>query len=171
MQGSSRDGENLRGCRREAPHPIRRRQDAVFYQTQFDIEFLSAANEIVEELDPRPHHENFQTTLDTLYKVTASSLQPDTGPGALQSVVMTYYHGLDNAPFIVTGFNIWNFRRAQCAALVDFVLQQLWGLTRVSPVAGPGELPGLDNRRPGAGSQRPREEPGPPRASGTARRE
>jgi hypothetical protein len=48
---------------------------------------------------------------------------------------MTYYHGRDNAPFIVTGFNLWNFRRSQCVGLVDFVLQQLWGMTRQQPVS------------------------------------
>jgi hypothetical protein len=106
----------------------------VFYQTQFDIEFLSAANEILEDVDPGPG-ENVQPTLDTLYKVTAPSLQPDSGPFALQSVVMTYYHnGADNPPFITTGFSLWNFRRAQCLGLVDFVLQQLWGMTRQSAV-------------------------------------
>jgi len=106
----------------------------VFYQTQFDVEFLSAANEILEDLNPGPN-EDFRSTLDTLYKVTASTLQPDTGPGALQSVAMTRYHGLGNQEFIVTGFNIWNFKRAQCKALVDFVLQQMWGFLPPAPAS------------------------------------
>jgi hypothetical protein len=107
---------------------------SVFYQTQVDIEFLSASNEILEDQDPRANHEDFQSTLDSLYSATAPTLQPDS---VLQSVVMTWYHGQDNPPFLMTGFNIWNFRRQHCAQLVDFVLQQLWGLTREAPVQGP----------------------------------
>jgi hypothetical protein len=109
---------------------------SVFYQTQFDAEFLSAANEIIEDLDPGPL-ENFQSTLDTIYKVTASTLQPDTGRGGLQSVVMTYYNdtGLGNVPFVMTGFSLWSFRRVHCKAVVDFVLQSLWGLPPPAPAA------------------------------------
>jgi len=117
------------------PFPPNRTGSSVFYQTQFDVEFLSAANEILEDLNPGPA-ENFQSTLDTLYKVTAVGLQPDTGVGALQSVTMTRYHGLDNQEFLVTGFNIWNFKRVHCKALVDFVLQQLWQVQPL-PTAAP----------------------------------
>ncbi len=141
---------------------------SVFYQTRFDVEFLSAANEITEDLDPRSHHDDVQSALDTLYKVRSPNLRPDTGPDAIQSVAMTYYHGDDNAPFIVTGFNLWNFRRSDCVALVDFVLQQLWGLSRQAPVAGRVETRDLDVRPAG--------KPGRPHsasmsASGAARRE
>jgi hypothetical protein len=137
------------------PFPPNRTGQAqsVFYQTVFDIEFLSASNEIIEDLDPGPL-EDFQSTLDTLYKVTASTLQPDTGPGALQSVAMTRYHGLDNEEFIVTGFSIWSFRRTQCVALVDFVLQQLWGLSPVPVGGGPRAL-GPANLRLPLGRQSP----------------
>ena len=42
---------------------------------------------------------------------------------------MTVYHGHDFArPFIFTGFAPWNFRRSECKALFDFVLQRMWGL-------------------------------------------
>ena len=98
---------------------------SVFYQGNFFAEFLSAANEILEDTDPGPN-ETFESTLDTLYKVTSADLQPDTGPTALQSVCMTDYRGADNAQFIVTGFSLWAFKRAECKALVDFVLQKLW---------------------------------------------
>jgi hypothetical protein len=151
------------------PFPPNRagQSQSVFYQTQFDIEFLSAANEIVEEFDPRPHHEDFKSTLDTLYKVTASTLQSDTGPGALQSVVMTCYHGIDNAPFVVTGFNLWNFRRTQCAQLVDFVLQQLWGMTRQPPV--PVAVAPESTMPPAGRLTPPRERAAPAAAPGVAR--
>jgi hypothetical protein len=127
---------------------------SVFYQTQFDIEFLSASNEILEDLDPGPN-ENFQSTLDTLYKVTGNGLQSDQGPGALQSVIMTRYHGLDNQDFLFTGHNIWNFQRAQCKTLVDFVLQQLWGIPAPVPMRPNLALPVRTLARPS----------GPPRAA------
>ena len=153
------------------PFPPNRtgQSQGVFYQMQFDIEFLSAANEILEDLDPGPG-EDIRPTLDTLYKVTASSLQPDTGPQALQSVVMTYYHGGgDNPPFVHTGFNLWNFRRSQCLGLVDFVLQQLWGMARQQPVsaavAPESTMPQVGRLTP------PRERTAPAAAPGAARRD
>jgi len=130
---------------------------SVFYQTQFDVEFLSAANEILEDLNPGPG-EDFQSTLDTLYKVTASTLQPDVGIGALQSVVMTRYHGLNNTEFLLTGFNLWNFKRIHCKALVDFVLQQMWHTPAPVPAA-----PSFSRRARTASLS-----PGPPREAGAA---
>jgi hypothetical protein len=107
---------------------------AYFYQPQFDAEFLTAPNDILEDLDPGPR-EDFESTLDTLYKVTAASVQPDTGRAGVQNVVMTRYHGLENREFLVTGFPIWNFQRSQCQALVDFVLGQMWGVFPHAPAA------------------------------------
>jgi hypothetical protein len=155
------------------PFPPNRAGQAqgVFYQTQFDIEFLSQPNEILEDQDPRRPHEDFQSTLDTLYKATGPALQPDTGPAALQSVVMTYYRGAENPPFVMTGFNLWNFRRADLVQLVDFVLQQLWGMTRSVPVAGPAEIGGADARRPYGRAARPGAATAPVAATGAARRE
>jgi hypothetical protein len=43
---------------------------------------------------------------------------------------MTYYRGLECGPVMFSGFPIWYFQRAQAIQLVDFVLQQVWGLTR-----------------------------------------
>jgi hypothetical protein len=115
------------------PFPPNRAINATqFYQTQFGAEFLTAPNEILEDVDPGPR-ERFESTLDTLYKVTAASLQPDTGRAGVQSVVMTRYHGLENAQFLITGFPIWNFRRSHCQALVDFVLSQLWDVYPSAP--------------------------------------
>ena len=119
-------------------------------------------------MDPRPHHEDFVSTLDTLYKATSPALLPDTGAGSIQSVVMTYYHGLENAPFIHTGFNLWSFRRTQCAELVDFVLQRLWGLTREAPIA-PVVLP-EDGEAPGR-MAKPSARPAHAPTAGAARRD
>ena len=131
-----------------------------FYINQFELEFLSAPNEILEDLDPGPA-EDLQSTLDTLYLASARSLQPDS---VQKNVVMTYYHGGDNTPFILTGFNLWTFRRTQCQQLVDFVLQQLWGFAPPVPaLAGGARL-----ARPGslaAGQPRSWSPPAKPRAA------
>jgi len=79
---------------------------------------------------------------------------------------MTYYHGAENAPFVITGFNLWNFRRSDCVALVDFVLQQLWGLPRSAPVAGPVVVTDVDARRPNGRLERL---PGAPSSAGAGR--
>lgn len=92
--------------------------------------FGSPPNRVVEDADPWPNHERLESTLDTLYLAPVSS--PD-GP----LPVMTYYHGVESGPVVFSGFPIWFFRRAQCAALVDFVLQDIWGLSRAGPaIAG-----------------------------------
>jgi hypothetical protein len=164
------------------PFPPNRAGQApgVFYQQQFDIEFLSQPNEIVEDLDhlprdpvphPVPRPEGPYSTLDSLYKATATSLQPDTGSAAVQSVVMTYYHsGADNPPFVLTGFNLWSFRRSDSVALVDFVLQQLWGMARgasASVSAAPARGNGIE---PVAGPGRPQQASASAGAAGVARR-
>jgi len=43
---------------------------------------------------------------------------------------MTYYHGSTAHQFVFTGFSIWSYARQDCIGLVDFVLQDLWGLPR-----------------------------------------
>jgi len=104
--------------------PNRTGSQGDFYQSIFDIEYISSSNRIFEDTDPGPG-EVLESTLDTLYRAAASSL-----PQFQVNAVMTYYHGGDNSPLVLTGFNIWNYRRSQCVELADFVLQQLWGLTR-----------------------------------------
>ena len=46
------------------------------------------------------------------------------------NVVMTYYHGPHGERVVFSGFNFWSFRRDGCVQLVDFVLQQIWHLSR-----------------------------------------
>jgi hypothetical protein len=92
------------------------RTSSNFYQTQSDIEFLSLPNIIME---------GGGAVLDTLYAAAGGTL-----PFGQIAANMTYYHGSENAPLVFTGFNLWNFRRAECIQLVDFVLQQVWGLSR-----------------------------------------
>jgi hypothetical protein len=43
---------------------------------------------------------------------------------------MTYYHGSQANQFVFSGFAPWSYARQDCLQLVDFVLQDLWGLHR-----------------------------------------
>ncbi len=116
--------------------PNRTVNSSNFYQTQFDIEFLSTSNNITEDYNPGPA-EDIRTTLDTLYKAVATALPP----GQI-SPCMTYYHGQDNVPLIISGFNIWNYRKTQCKQLVDFVLRMMWNI-QPNPVAASRAAPSI----------------------------
>jgi len=114
-----------RTCATDPPPPLRT-CDSFYLPQTFPAEFLSQPNAIVEDVDPRSNHEQLQSTLDTLYMVI--------GPSG-QAPVMTYYHGTEGGSVVFSGFPIWHFQRTQCAALTDFVLQDIWGMTRQAPQA------------------------------------
>lgn len=84
------------------------------------VEYLSAPNVLVE---------HGASALDTLYRIDTFLLPPEAGVRA----AMTYYHGVENPPLMFSGFDIWSFTREDCQALVDFVLQDVWGLARQAP--------------------------------------
>jgi hypothetical protein len=109
-------------------------QASLFYPTAGANEFVSAPNEITEGGTP---------TLDTLYEVTSVSAGIDHAPA------MLYYHGRDNTPFVFTGFDLWSWSRADCQALVDFVLGDVWGLAKSATAAGVSRTAGTRASRPG----------------------
>jgi len=117
-----------------------------FYKGQYEAEYITQPNSIVEDYDPDPEREDLRSTLDTLYTAAGG-----TGSGR---PVMTYYHGLENAPFLFSGFPIWYFRRVQAQALADWVLGTLWGM----PKSAPGPVPMWRAARPptAAGATRAR---------------
>jgi len=115
-----------RTCSSDPPPPLRN-CNSLYLVSSFTAEFLSEPNTIVEDVDPRPNLEQLQSTLDTLY-VSFQGTAPNGRP------IMTYYHGSEGGSVVFSGFPIWHFQRAQCAALVDFVLQDIWGLARRSPL-------------------------------------
>jgi hypothetical protein len=102
---------------------------SVFYKSTFDAEFLTKPNLVWEDYDPDPEVVDLQSALDTLYQVVTFALPPTPE----RRVTMTYFHPPHQAPMMFTGFSIWDYTRADCAALVDFVLQDTWGLTRDAP--------------------------------------
>jgi hypothetical protein len=95
------------------------RAPAQFYKNAFDVEFLSQPNFIVENGVP---------VLDSLYHLITFGLPPTAG----RRVTMTSYRGSENGPFILSGFEVWSFTRADGQALVDFVLGDTWGLVKSS---------------------------------------
>jgi hypothetical protein len=91
------------------------------------LEYIVQENIIIEDVNPDQDILDEQSTLDTLYQLNANAQPRDVGTKA----VMTYYHGpAIPQGFLFTGFAPWNFKRSSCQALVDFVLQRMWGLSR-----------------------------------------
>jgi hypothetical protein len=104
---------------------------SLFYKSTVDAEFMSVQNFVLEDLNPDPDLVDEQSVLDTLYRVVTFQLPAQSA----ERVTMTYYHGVLSAPFVFTGFAIWDYTRADCQALVDFVLQDIWGLSKNAPAA------------------------------------
>jgi hypothetical protein len=107
--------------------PLRAPND--WYVTVIPAEVLTQGDFIRETVNSNGTGALF-STLDTLYVAMG-------GPAGQNRPSMTYYHGREGpatadtlAHNVFSGFPIWDFRRVQQIALVDFVLQELWGLTR-----------------------------------------
>ncbi|MFN8588463.1 MAG: hypothetical protein U0704_11770 [Candidatus Eisenbacteria bacterium] len=98
---------------------------ADFYRTSYQAEALTKANVISEDADPDPNLLRMEPTLDTLYVTVGGSL-------GIGRPIMTYYHGRENTPVVYSGFPIWYFRREHVIPLVDWVLQDAWGLPRAN---------------------------------------
>lgn len=100
------------------------------YPIEYTAEHIFRETFIREDYNDDPDLVAEYSTLDTLY-LTRGGSAPANAP------VMTYYHGRENQHFVFSGFNFWYWRRTQCIELVDWVLQQVWGLQR-DPTAARG---------------------------------
>jgi hypothetical protein len=111
------------------PMPPNRTTRSDFYLTSVAVEYLSVENRVLDLVPVGDDSLVEVSALDTLYETTGPSL-PGEDTNA-SNVVMTYYHG-SAVPqgMVFSGINIWFFKRTQCQALVDFVLQELWGMQR-----------------------------------------
>ena len=118
----------------------------LYHPTGLACEYLMIPNVVTEDVDPAETGVRIASTLDTLYD--ASSFQLFRSPAP----IMTYYHGADVNRFVFTGFEAWLLHRDDFIALADFVLQDIWGLTR-QPVDR-GLAGGGAAARPGAPSAR-----------------
>jgi hypothetical protein len=126
-----------------------------------NLEFLSLEHYMLEQVPvPSPTNPDSsveRSTLDSLYLAYGSSYpgqmnQSSAGQGV--NTVMTYYHGRENAPLVFSGTSLWDFRRQDCVALVDFVLGRLWGLSKSTLYAPRAVAPSL--ARPAGSPPRPR---------------
>ena len=113
-------------------------QSGLFYGTSFPSEYILSNNSILEDVNPDPEITDERAVLDTLYQSQGVVLltNPNRAP------TMTYYHGNESNQFVFSGFSLWSYARQDCIALIDFVLQDIWGLTRQPIVRGAAELAG-----------------------------
>jgi len=96
-----------------------------FFVANFQLEYLSRENRVVEDVDPSPLSVDERSTLDTLYAATGDALvAPEYNP---VNACMTRYVGPGYPPVLFTGFTLWTAARVDLQALVDAVLQDLWG--------------------------------------------
>ena len=98
------------------------RTASTFYWTSLSAELITKPTSILEPLNGQTG-DPMVSMLDTLY-VTG------VGVAGLNKPAMTLYHGHDDGMVIFSGFPIWYFQRAQAIGLVDWVLQNAWGMTR-----------------------------------------
>ena len=100
-----------------------RQNSGDFYQTGFTGEALTKDN-IVTDTDPVSGAS--VAALDTLYMTAGGGLGSSIRP------FMTYYHGQESQPLVFSGFPLWYWTRPQALAVIDWVLQDVWGLTRAN---------------------------------------
>ncbi len=116
------------------PTRIVSQQNRFYTYNSREVEYLTTQNHVREDIDPDPAVIRTASVLDTLMILEGgnlkNSIDPRTGALVHQSAAMTYYHGLENAPVVFSGFNVWSYSRTDCLTLVDFVLQRIWGLPR-----------------------------------------
>jgi hypothetical protein len=116
-------------------------QAGLFYPTSSSAEFVLEANNVTEDFGSpgAPHVEN---ALDTLYQATGLGIPIEHAPA------MLYYHGRESTPFVFTGFDLWTWTRADCQGLVDFVLGDIWQLTKTAPGATASRAAGSRAAKP-----------------------
>jgi len=93
-----------------------------YYRTNFVAEAITKSNTVSEQVPGEPDGV-LASPLDTLYYTVGGSL-------GSERVVMTVYRGGDGAPVVFSGFPLWYFQRDAQIAILDWVLQRLWGLPR-----------------------------------------
>jgi hypothetical protein len=107
-------------------------QASLFYINSYPCEYILSPNFILEDVDPDPEVVREVSVLDTLYEAEGIILLTTPKPGQTiqRAPQMTYYHGNQARQFVFSGLAPWNYARQDCIQLFDFVLQDIWGLTR-----------------------------------------
>jgi len=115
--------------------PTRSANTILFYPTSYPCEYIREINPIIENVSTDPEVSHEISVLDTLYDASGVVLLTNITrtDGSFQLVpapTMTYYHGRQARQFVFSGFSLWSYSRADCMALIDFVLQEIWKLPR-----------------------------------------
>jgi hypothetical protein len=124
-------------------------QAGLYYPGVTELEYVSEPDIILEDMDPDPAVARMESTVDTLLEAAGLNIAGSPAPA------MTYYHGRENATVVFTGFSLWQWTRPDAQALVDFVLSDIWKLSRAG--------------NPGVSGPALQARPGPARVIGTRR--
>lgn len=116
------------------PPPPQRQPDSFWIDGNYGAEYMHRSTFIREDYNDDPDIVTEFSVLDTLYICRG-------GTALVNAPVMTYYHGRENQPIVFSGFDFWYWRRTQCIELVDWVLQQVWGLQRDSGASRAPSVP------------------------------
>ena len=119
----------------------RANQPSAYYSVlPLSVEYLDLPNHVVEDVDPDPVVVAELSVLDTLLRFQGGALTT-LQTGASSAPAMTYYHGVNGPPFVFSGHDLWSWTRQDGIHLVDFVLQEIWGLPRAPVDRVPGVAP------------------------------
>lgn len=110
-------------------------------------EYLDMPNFVIEDINKDLVKDSLVSVLDTLFELQGTGLA--TAVTGNRPVAMTYYHGIAGPPFVFTGFSLWDWTKSDCVGLVDFVLNDIWGMHRAP--GAPNRL-GAPSRASGAGA-------------------
>src|SRR5262249_14707630 len=92
-----------------------------FYQSSQIGGALTAPNEVQEDDDPDPNVVHAHAVLDTVYETVGGNM------GSLRPM-MTVWHGGDGTKRqVFSGFQLWYWQRDEQIAILDWVLQKIWG--------------------------------------------
>lgn len=100
-------------------------QPSLFYPSSVAME-TSLFSELHEDFGD-PGAPRVESALDTLFEVAGATIRFAPAPA------MLYYHGRENPPVLFSGFDLWSWSRTDAQALVDFVLDDVWGLSQSAP--------------------------------------
>jgi hypothetical protein len=104
------------------PLPPGRANPSTYYTTTSSVEFLQRPEGWMS--DP--------PELDTLYRMRSPVLIDNT-PGPPKYPMMTRYRSPEwGGSAVFSGFSLWSYQNGQVRELIDFVLEDLWGLQRVA---------------------------------------
>jgi hypothetical protein len=104
--------------------PTRTSSRSAFYQTSMVGEGITKPNEILQDMDPDPGVVRQESVLDTLYESVGGQM------GQPRPVMTIYRGGFGGQRQVFSGFQLWYWRRPDQIAILDFVLQKVWGIPR-----------------------------------------